>query len=215
MFVGQRMTKHPVVCGPEMPVDDALNFMRHEKIRRLPVVDDNRNLLGIVSEKDLLYVSPSPASTLSVFEMHYLLSKIKIRDVMIAKVITVTEDTLLEDAARIMVDNKIGGLPVLRNGKLIGIITETDIFKIFLELLGTRELGCRVSALVPEGRGVLAQLTAAISAKGGDFVSIGTFLGEDASNRMIVFRVRGIDMEDVKVALESVGAKESDITMIC
>jgi acetoin utilization protein AcuB len=215
MFVGQRMTKHPVVCRPEMPVDEALNFMRHEKIRRLPVVDDDRNLLGIVSEKDLLYVSPSPASTLSVFEMHYLLSKIKVRDIMTAKVITVTEDTLLEDAARIMVDNKIGGLPVLRNGKLVGIITETDIFKIFLELLGTRELGCRVSALVPEGRGVLAQLTAAISAKGGDFVSIGTFLGEDASNRMIVFRVRGIDMEDVKVALEAVGAKESDITMIC
>jgi acetoin utilization protein AcuB len=215
MFVGQRMTKHPVVCGPEMPVDDALNFMRHEKIRRLPVVDDDRNLLGIVSEKDLLYVSPSPASTLSVFEMHYLLSKIKVRDVMTAKVITVTEDSLLEDAARIMVDNKIGGLPVLRNGKLVGIITETDIFKIFLELLGTRELGCRVSALVPEGRGVLAQLTAGISAKGGDIVSLGTFLGEDASNRMIVFRVRGIDMEDVKVALEAVGAKESDITMIC
>ena len=147
--------------------------------------------------------------------MHYLLSKIKVRDVMTTKVITVAEDTLLEEAARIMVDNKIGGLPVLRSGKLIGIITETDIFKIFLELLGGREMGCRVSALVPEGRGVLAKLTAAISAKGGDFVSIGTFLGEDPSNRMVVFRVRGIEMEDVKQCLEGVGAKENDIVMIC
>jgi len=215
MLVSQRMSKHPVVCSPDMPVDEALNFMRQEKVRRLPVIGKDRELLGIVSEKDLLYVSPSPATTLSVFEMHYLLSKIKVGDVMSKQVITVAEDTPLEDAARIMADNKIGGLPVLRGDKLVGIITETDLFKVFLELLGAREGGCRVSAIVPEGKGLLAKLTAAISAKGGDFVSFGTFLGDDPTNRMIVFKVRAVDEADVRAALQSVGAKDVNITMSC
>jgi acetoin utilization protein AcuB len=215
MLVEQRMSKHPVVCSPDMPVDEALNFMRQEKVRRLPVIGKDRELLGIVSEKDLLYVSPSPATTLSVFEMHYLLSKIKVGDVMSKQVITVAEDTPLEDAARIMADNKIGGLPVLRGDKLVGIITETDLFKVFLELLGARESGCRVSAIVPEGKGLLAKLTAAISTKGGDFVSLGTFLGDDPTNRMIVFKVRTVDEADVRAALQSVGAKDVNITMSC
>jgi acetoin utilization protein AcuB len=215
MLVGQRMSKHPVVCSPDMPVDEALNFMRQEKVRRLPVIGKDRELLGIVSEKDLLYVSPSPATTLSVFEMHYLLSRIKVGDVMSKNVITVTEETPLEEAARIMADNKVGGLPVLRGGKLVGIITETDLFKVFLELLGAREAGCRVSAIVPESKGLLAKLTSEISAKGGDFVSIGTFLGDDPTNRMIVFKVREIDESDVRAALESVGAKDVDINMSC
>jgi acetoin utilization protein AcuB len=215
MLVEQRMSKHPVVCSPDMPVDEALNFMRQEKVRRLPVIGKDRELLGIVSEKDLLYVSPSPATTLSVFEMHYLLSKIKVGDVMSKQVITVAEDTPLEDAARIMADNKIGGLPVLRGDKLVGIITETDLFKVFLELLGARESGCRVSAIVPEGKGLLAKLTAAISIKGGDFVSLGTFLGDDPTNRMIVFKVRTVDEADVRAALQSVGAKDVNITMSC
>jgi acetoin utilization protein AcuB len=215
MIVGQRMSKHPVVCGPDMPVDEALNFMRQEKVRRLPVIDHDRNLLGIVSEKDLLYVSPSPATTLSIYEMHYLLSKIKVGDVMTKAVITVNEDTPIEDAARIMADNKIGGLPVLRDGKLAGIITETDLFRVFLELLGAREAGCRVSALIPEQKGVLAKLTSAIAAKGGDFVSFGTFLGEDPSNRRLVFKVREVDAADVQAALEAVGAKEIEIRTNC
>jgi acetoin utilization protein AcuB len=215
MLVGQRMSKHPVVCSPDMPVDEALNFMRQEKVRRLPVIGKERELLGIVSEKDLLYVSPSPATTLSVFEMHYLLSKIKVADVMSKNVITVTEDTPLEEAARIMADNKIGGLPVLRGDKLVGIITETDLFKVFLELLGAREPGCRVSAIVPETKGLLAKLTAAISAKGGDFVSIGTFLGDDPTNRMVVFKVREVDEAEVRAALETVGAKDVNILMSC
>jgi acetoin utilization protein AcuB len=215
MLVGQRMSKHPVVCSPDMPVDEALNFMRQEKVRRLPVIGKERELLGIVSEKDLLYVSPSPATTLSVFEMHYLLSKIKVGDVMSKNVITVTEETPLEEAARIMADNKVGGLPVLRGATLVGIVTETDLFKVFLELLGAREAGCRVSAFVPEEKGVLAKLASAIAAKGGDFVSMGTFLGDDPTNRMIVFKVRQIDEADVKAALESVGAKDVHITLAC
>ena len=215
MLVGNRMTKNPVVCNPNMPVDEALNLMRQEKVRRLPVVDDNKKLLGIVSEKDLLYVSPSPATTLSVFELHYLLSKIKVEGVMTKDVITVTEDTPLEEAARIMADNKIGGLPVLQGDKLVGIITETDIFKIFLELLGARDPGWRVSALVPDKKGVLANLTGFLCNRGGDIVTMGTFLqGEGHPKSLLVFKVREVEENDIREALAEVDASDIQISRV-
>ena len=213
MLVGDRMTRNPVICNPDMPVDEALNFMRQEKVRRLPVIDNDRKLLGIVSEKDLLYVSPSPATTLSVFEMHYLLSKIKVGRIMTKDVITVRDDTPLEEAARIMADNKIGGLPVLRDDKLVGIITETDIFKVLLELMGARDAGWRVSAKAQCRKGVLAKLTGVISSKGGDFITLGTFLqGEGHSESLLVFKVREVEEKDIREALESIEATDIEIS---
>src|SRR5512143_1831463 len=109
MLVGERMS-HPVITiPPDMPFVEALNLMRKEKIRRTPVIKDGR-VVGIVSDKDLLNASPSPATSLSVWEMNYLLSKIQVKDVMTKKVLTVGEDTPIEEAARVMADNKIGGL---------------------------------------------------------------------------------------------------------
>jgi acetoin utilization protein AcuB len=111
LLVGERM-KHPVITiPPELPIVEALNLMKREKIRRTPVEKDGR-LLGIVSDKDLLNASPSLAASLSVWEMNYLLSKVTVREVMTKNVLTVSEDTPIEEAARIMADNKIGGLPV-------------------------------------------------------------------------------------------------------
>jgi acetoin utilization protein AcuB len=135
MLVGEKMTKDPVVIRDDIPIDKALKIMRDGEVRRLPVLNDKGALVGIVSERDLLFASPSPATSLSIYELHYLMSRIKVSDVMTTKVITVTEDTPLQEAARIMADNKIGGLPVERKGELVGIITETDLFKTFLELL--------------------------------------------------------------------------------
>jgi acetoin utilization protein AcuB len=135
MLVGERMTKDPIVIRDDTPIDKALKLMRENKVRRMPVLNDKGALVGIVSERDLLFASPSPATTLSIYELHYLMSRIKVADVMTEEVITVTEDTPLREAARVMVDNRIGGLPVERKGELVGIITETDLFRIFLELL--------------------------------------------------------------------------------
>jgi acetoin utilization protein AcuB len=141
MLVGERMTRDPIVIRDDTSIQGALKIMRDNKVRRLPVLNDKGALVGIVSERDLLFASPSPATSLSIYELHYLMSRIKVADVMTTEVITVTEDTPLEEAARIMVGNKIGGLPVERKGELVGIITETDLFKIFLELLEDREMG--------------------------------------------------------------------------
>ena len=127
MLIGERMSKPVITIPPDMPISDALNLMKKEQIRRVPVVK-NGKLAGIVSDKDLLNASPSPVTTLSIWEMNYLLSKITVSEVMSKNVMTVTEDTPIEQAARIMADNKIGGLPVMRDGHVVGIITETDLF---------------------------------------------------------------------------------------
>lgn len=210
MLVGERMSRPVISIAPDMPIVDALTLMKREKIRRTPVVKDGK-LVGIVSDKDLLNASPSPATSLSVWEMNYLLSKITVKDVMTKEVMTVTEDTPIEEAARIMVDNKIGGLPVVRGGDVIGIITETDLFKILVELMGAREHGVRVTALMHEERGQLARLTQAISEAGGNFVAFGQFTGESVSNRLITFKVAGLSTEQLKDIVEPMVEKLVDI----
>jgi acetoin utilization protein AcuB len=213
MLVGERMS-HPIISmAPDMPVHDALNMFKRERIRRAPVVKEGK-MVGIVSDKDLLNASPSPASSLSVWEMNYLLSKITVSEVMTKKVITVAEDTPIEEAARIMADNKIGGLPVMRDSHVVGIITETDLFKVFLELMGARENGVRVTALIEEKPGQLAKITEAIANAGGNFVAFGQFAGEDPSTRLVTFKVAGLKKDEVKKAVSEIAKEIWDVREI-
>jgi len=205
------MTRDPVTVTPETSFQEALKIIRERKIRRLPVLDERGHLVGIVAEKDLLYASPSPVTSLSIYELHYLLSKLKVREVMTKEVITATEYTPLEEAARIMADNKIGALPVMRDDKLVGIITETDLFKIFLEMLGAREKGVRLSMLVPEQKGVLAQITGEIAQMGGNIISLGTFLGEDPTNRLVTIKVADVPKEELTSAMKALGMEVVDV----
>jgi acetoin utilization protein AcuB len=211
MLVGERMTKDPIVIRDDTSIDKALKTMQDNKVRRLPVLNDKGALVGIVSERDLLFASPSPATSLSIYELHYLLSRITVAAVMTAEVITVTEDTPLEEAARIMADNRIGGLPVERKGDLVGIITETDLFKIFLELLGAREAGVRLTMLVPDEKGMLAKVTSEITELGGDIVSLGTFLGEEPTNVLLTIKVQDVKEEDLVKAMEPLAMKIVDV----
>jgi len=211
MLVKERMTRQLKLCSPDLAVNEALNLMKQERIRRLPVVDKNGRLVGIVSDKDLLHASPSPATSLSVWEITYLLAKVKVQDVMTKKVITVTEDTPLEDAARIMADNKIGGLPVVRNDAVVGIITETDLFKIFLELLGAREKGIRVTMLAPEQLGELAKITQAIASVGGNIIASVQFQGTDSTNRQVMVKVSGVPKDKLVETLKPVVLQIEDV----
>jgi len=201
MFVKERMTKQPIVAAPDMSVPDALNQMRQQRIRRLPVVDKGGRLVGIVSDRDLLHASPSPATSLSVWEITYLLGKVRLKDVMTSKVITVTGDTPLEDAARIMADNKIGGLPVVDDGALVGIITETDLFKVFVELLGARDKGVRVTLSVPNTPGQLAGVTRSIADRGGNILAIAELAATDQANRQVMVKASGISRDEMVAAL--------------
>jgi acetoin utilization protein AcuB len=203
VLVKNRMSGHPITITEDFHIDEALKVMRDNKVRRLPVVDKDGRLVGIVSEMDLLYASPSPATSLSVYEIHYLMARITVQDVMTKEVISIEENTPLEEAARIMVDNKIGGLPVVRDGKPVGIITETDLFKIFLELLGAREKGVRLTLQVPNKKGVLASITSQIAQMGGDIISLGTFLGEDPTEGLLTVKVAEIPQDQLVKALET------------
>jgi acetoin utilization protein AcuB len=212
MLVKERMSTRPILCVPDLPVSDALDQMKKERIRRMPVVDKNGKLVGIVSDKDLLRASPSPATSLSVWEITYLLSKLKVSDVMTKKVITVLENTPIEDTARIMVDNKIGGLPVVdASNSVVGIITETDIFKTFLELLGARKPGVRITMYVKDRRGELARMAKAVADVGGNIVATVELPGTDSTNYEVLLKVTEASKETLVAALEPIVERIVDV----
>jgi acetoin utilization protein AcuB len=150
-----------------MPVTETQALMREKDFRHLPIVDAENKLVGLITQRSLLRALPSDVSNFSRFEVSYLLSKIKVRDVMVRDVFTVGEDTALEEAARIMADRKVGCLLVTRDDALVGIITDNDVFTIMVDLLGARRHGVRVTILVPDRAGEVARISTAIAREGG------------------------------------------------
>lgn len=167
MLVKDRMTSDPLCGHPGMPVTEAQDLMREKKIRHLPIVDDDGTLVGLITQRSLLRALPSDVSNFSRFEVSYVLAKIKVRDVMATNVITVDQNTAVEEAARVMADEKIGCLPVMQDDKLAGIITDNDLFTIMVDLLGARRSGVRLTVLQPDRVGEVARLTTAIAREGG------------------------------------------------
>ena len=212
MLVKSRMSKYPLTIGPDESLSDAHNYMREQKVRHLPVVKSDDKLLGLIAEDDLLKAEPSSATSLSVWEIHYLLMKVKVKAVMVKDVITTTEDTPIEEAAHLMLENKIGCLPVIRDDKLVGIITESDIFRTFMELFAAREKGLRITLECPNKAGELAKITQAVADEGGYISACGTFQIDDTTKGGVVLKVRNVDSEILSNALSKIeGAKIIDI----
>jgi acetoin utilization protein AcuB len=205
------MTKNPVTVPSEMSIGDAEALMREKKVHRFPVIDKKGELIGIVSQSDLLNARPSSATSLSIWEVTYVLSQIKVGEVMSRKIITVDDDCPIEDAARLMRQHAIGGLPVLRNGRLAGIITESDIFDVFLELLMAREAGVRLTALAPYFKGSMAQITAAVTTNGGLIHALNTFRGEDDSTWGCVLKVADISKDKLIEVVSPLVVKILDV----
>ena len=211
MLVGERMS-HPVLTiTADVPAQDALAMMHKDKVRRYPVVDKRGRLVGIVTNTDLMNASPSAATTLSVWEINSLLSKITVERVMTSKVITTSEDATIEEAARLMADGHIGGLPVLRGGSLVGIISETDLFNIFLEMLGARSAGVRVTVEVEDQPGKLYELAGVVQQLGGNIHGMGAIQGESANTRLVTLKVTGVELDAFKKALGPLVGKIIDI----
>ena len=208
MFVAARMTKHPVSVTSDATIQQADRLMKKYKFHRMPVVD-NGKLVGYFSDRDIMRVAPSPATTLSKFEIRSLLDKISVKDIMHDKVITVNEGATVEEAALIMYQNKVGGLPVISDvGALVGIITATDILKTFIEVMGLPGGGkTRLTLEVDNKVGVMADITKIFADKG---INIDSFITCKQNNNRyeLVVRLDELDASDeIKNLLESRGYK--------
>ena len=207
MLVRKRMSKNPITTTPDASVPDALKVMQGSKVRQLPVLGADGALVGIVSLTDLFRASPSPATSLSIWEVDYLLEKIKVSEVMTRKVITVTEDTAVEEAGRIMTEAKVSGLPVMRDGELVGIITESHLFNVLVDVFGARQAGVRVTAEMPLTKGGLAKLSGAVADIGGCFVAF----TESVDEGTVTFKVRDVARENLLKTLEPLVTRIVDV----
>jgi len=203
MFVKYKMTTNPFTISPDNTVPDAHEIMTQNGIRRLPVVK-NGKLVGVVSREDIERYSPSKATSLSMGEITYLLSKTKIKQIMTKNPITISPDALLEEAAILMRDNKVGFLPVIENDKLVGIITESDIFDSFIELLGFREFGTRLTIEADDEPGMMAKLTSIFGMYGANITRVAVYRGNSGKSDIVV-GINSLNTADIEKAIEEHG----------
>jgi len=202
MLVEDRMTRNPITATPETTHKQAAELLREHKIHHLPVVSKDGKLVGILVEEDLLAAQPSPATTLSIYEIHGLLSRLKIKDIMAQKVFSTTPDCPLEEAARLMLDEDIGCLPVLENKRVVGIITDTDIFQSLVMLLGGGKEGSRFTVHLPDEPGKLAQVAKTVADAGGNILSATTWHSNKDEKSYITIKEQGADYRTLKQALD-------------
>jgi acetoin utilization protein AcuB len=206
MLVEKRMKSDPITVGPQDSFRHAMNLVRQRGIRHLPVVDGGR-LVGIVTDRDIRQASPSPATSLEMHELHYLLEKVKVCDIMTAKVITVTPETPIEEAARLMLHHRIGSLPVLRGPELVGIITETDILRAFVDVMGIHPEQTRLELVLEDRAGAFLDVCRIIQKQGGDIASVvtatATHRGEQ--KEVMLFRLEGVTVGSLVKQIETSG----------
>ena len=195
MLVGNWMSKEPVSVTADMSMMKAGKLMIERKVRRLPVVDDKGKVVGIVTDRDLKEASPSKATTLDIHELYYLLSEIKVKDLMTTTLYTVSPGDTVENAAVIMMDKRIGGLPVVdENGILVGMITESDIYRLLIAITGVLEGGFQVALELSTEPGSLQKVLDVLGEHGARIVSLTTYTPEGQDGKRKVFiRVKNME----------------------
>jgi len=218
MFVAQRMSKHPVTVTSDTSIGEAAKLMKKNHFHRMLIVD-NGKLVGYFSDRDVMRVAPSPATTLSKYEVRELLDKLKVTEIMQKKVITVNEGATIEEAALIMYNNKVGGLPVISDvGAVVGIITATDILKTFVDVMGLPTGKTRLTLEIEDKIGTIADITKIFADAGINLDSIITCKQRDGKYELVVRiddRENNINnFESIKEQLESKGYKVIHIVKI-
>lgn len=210
MFVRDYMTRHPVMAEPSMSIVQAQGIMAETQVRHLPVVETGKRLVGLVT-RQTMRIPPTELASLNVWEITRFLSNLKLEDVMVkrANVVTTQPDVALEEAAQIMIANKVGCLPVLQDNVVIGIITEIDMMAQLADLLGGNVPGVRATIRMPNRKGELAKVTGAISQQGwGIYASGGVQTPKDPHHWDCVLKVRGVPKEDLLAVLKSIDGQE-------
>jgi len=207
MLVREWMTPDPQTVNASTPVMEAMQRLREGGFRRLPVTQDGK-LIGIVTDRDLKEATPSKATTLSIYELNYLLSKLVVKDVMRSPVITVRVDDPIEQAALLMEEHRVSGLPVLQDGNLVGILTITDLMRALVSFLALREGGSRVTVDLPDEPGVLARV--ADQGAPSNIVAAVTTGIQPGHKRRLVLRATGEGAEQFADRLKAAGIEVVD-----
>jgi len=206
-FMREKIQKNPVTIGPEASFYEARNLIHEKGVRHLPVVDKNNMLVGIVTDRDIREAAPSDATLLSVQELNYLLGKLKVSSFMTpkAKLITITPDTIIEEAVQLMHDNKIGCLPVLEGGKLYGIFTETDALDHLVDIFGFKQKGTRLTLALEDKPGTMLGILEIFKKHNVNIISIVTPSFMVEGKRIAAIRLRTEEYKDVVTDLEKAG----------
>ena len=206
-FMREKINRNPVTIGPEASFYEARALIHDKGIRHLPVVDKNNQLLGIVTDRDIREAGPSDATLLSVQELHYLLGKLKVSSFMTAKekLITITPDTLIEEAVQLMQNHKIGCLPVLEGDKLYGIFTETDALAHLVDIFGFKEKGTRLTIALEDKPGTMLEILEVMKKHNINIISVVTPSFMVEGKRIAALRIRTEDYKDVVAELEKKG----------
>jgi len=198
------MKKDLITITKDERMTTAKKILKEKNIRHLPVVDGKR-LIGLVSNMDIRKAEASPATSLEIRELHYLLDKLTVGEIMTRNVITISPDISVEEATTLLHDNKIGCLPVVEDGNLVGILTENDVMDILIEVMGMKEKGSRLEILVEDKPGALADVTRLIKEHNVNIISVVTDVADEPGKRLIVFKLKTFYFEPIKKALEGAG----------
>ncbi|MFZ5651821.1 MAG: CBS and ACT domain-containing protein [Bacillota bacterium] len=210
MFVKDCMSTSPITVTPSTPVLEALNVMRKNKIRQLPVTEKDK-LVGLVTERELLMVSPSPASTLSIYEMNYLMSKMVVKEVMVKNPVSVEPSTNIEEAALIMRDNKLGSLLVTENNNLVGIITQTDVFDSLIRMFGLRKAGTRIVVETEDRVGALADIVDEVRSLGINLIGV-AINGKSDRKIQIMLRISTAEPAELVARIKEKGFEVTSVS---
>ncbi|MGB4440110.1 MAG: CBS and ACT domain-containing protein [Sedimentibacter sp.] len=198
MYVKNKMTANPYTISPDASITDAVELMKEKGLRRLPVVKAGK-VVGILTKNDLQKVSPTKATSLSIFEINYLLSKTTVNDAMTKEIITISPDSLLDEAAVIMRDKKIGTLPVVEDSNIVGIITESDILDAFIDILGFKAEGSRITIETKDVPGALAEIASIFKAFNSNITHIVAYRNGEKGYDII--RTNAVNTDEIEKQL--------------
>ena len=205
MIVAKRMMRNPVFVDENDSMKKAMDIMKEREIRHLPVLKGGDKLVGILTERDIKQASPSSATALEIREIFYLLDKVKVKQIMTRRVFTISSDAPIEEAALIMREKKIGCLPVVAGGKLVGILTETDILDAFLDAMGVNGPGYRVELVLPNRPGMLLEVVKLLKDFDANIVSVATASHDDPGMRILILRIETKNYKVLKAAIKKSG----------
>jgi acetoin utilization protein AcuB len=204
MLVRKKMKKDLITITKDERMTTARKILKEKNIRHLPVVD-GKKLIGLVTNMDIRKGEASPATSLEIHELHYLLDKLTVGEIMTRNVITISPDISVEEAATLLHDNKIGCLPVVEDGNLVGMLTENDVMEILIEVMGMKEKGSRLEVVVEDKPGALADVTRIIKEHNVNIISVVTDAADELGKRVVVFKLKTFYFEPIKKALEAGG----------